>query len=38
MVTLLLRIREVPSSNLSPVSGYPDVFRGFPQILQGNAG
>jgi hypothetical protein len=38
-LALLLRIREVPGSNLSPVTGYPDLgFCGFPQSLQANAG
>jgi hypothetical protein len=38
-ITLLLRIREAPGSNLSPEIGYPDChFRGFPQSLQVNVG
>jgi hypothetical protein len=32
--TLLLRIREIPDSNLVPETGYSDCFRGFPQSLQ----
>jgi hypothetical protein len=36
---LLLRIREVPGSNLGPKTGYPDWrFSRFPQSLQANAG
>jgi hypothetical protein len=38
-LTLLLRIREVPGSNISPETGYPYwFFRGCPQSLQANAG
>jgi hypothetical protein len=38
-LTLLLRIREVPASNLDLETGYSDwVFRGFPQPLQANIG
>jgi hypothetical protein len=37
-LTLLLRIWEVPGSNLGPETGYPDVFYGCPQSLQENAG
>jgi hypothetical protein len=36
-LTLLLRIREVPGSNLDLETGYPHCdFRGFPQFLQAN--
>jgi hypothetical protein len=35
---ILIRIPEVPGSNLGPVTGYPEVFRGVPQSLQPNAG
>jgi hypothetical protein len=28
----------VPSSNIGPETGYPEVFRGFPQSLQANSG
>jgi hypothetical protein len=37
-LTLLLRIREVPGSNIGPGPAYPDVFRGFSQSLDTNAG
>jgi hypothetical protein len=37
-LTLLLHIREVPGSNLSPETCYPKVFCGFPQCIQANAG
>jgi hypothetical protein len=38
-LTFLLRIREVPSSNLSPKTGYPDWgVCGFLQSLEMNAG
>jgi hypothetical protein len=36
-LTLIIHIPEVPGSNFSPETGYPDgVFRGFPQFLQAN--
>jgi hypothetical protein len=34
----LLRILEVPVSNLGPETSYPDFNRGFSQFLQTNAG
>jgi hypothetical protein len=35
----LLRIREVPGSDLDPETDYPDWgFCGFPRSLQANAG
>jgi hypothetical protein len=34
----LLRIQEVPGSNLDPETGCPEVFCGVPQSLQKNAG
>jgi hypothetical protein len=37
-LTFLLRIREVLCSNLGLETGYSEVFRGFPQYLQANAG
>jgi hypothetical protein len=39
-LTLLLGIREVPSSNIGPATDYADDwgFRGFGQSLQANAG
>jgi hypothetical protein len=38
VVLILLRIREVPDSNLGLETGYPDWgFCGFPQLLQANA-
>jgi hypothetical protein len=37
-LTLLLRIWEVPGSNLGPETGCPDAFYGFPQSLQENSG
>jgi hypothetical protein len=37
-LTLLLRIGEVPGSNLGQETGYPEGSRGFPQSLQANAG
>jgi hypothetical protein len=38
LLTLQLRIREVPVSILGPETGYPcRQFRGFPQSLQSNA-
>jgi hypothetical protein len=37
VVSTLLRIREVSGSNLGPETGYPEVFRGFPQSFQANA-
>jgi hypothetical protein len=38
-LTLLLRIRKVPSSNLGTETGYLDYsFRRFPQSIQGNDG
>jgi hypothetical protein len=38
-LTLLLRIRKVPTSNLGQETGHPDrVFRDIPQSLQANAG
>jgi hypothetical protein len=36
-LTFLLRVRDVPGSNLGPDTGYPECFRGFPQPLQTNA-
>jgi hypothetical protein len=36
-LTLLLRIRQVPGSNLGPKNGYIyGISRGFPQPLQAN--
>jgi hypothetical protein len=38
-LTLLLRILEVPVSNLGPETGYPDrVFPDFSQYLEANSG
>jgi hypothetical protein len=38
VVNTLLRVWELPGSNLGPETGYPDCFfRGFPQSLQANA-
>jgi hypothetical protein len=37
-LTLLLRILEVPASNLDPETGYTDVFRSFPLSFQANSG
>jgi hypothetical protein len=37
-LTLLLRKWEVPGSNLGPDTGCPEVFSGFPQSLQADAG
>jgi hypothetical protein len=37
-LTLLLRIRQFPVSNLCPKTGYPQVFRDFPQSFQANTG
>jgi hypothetical protein len=37
-LTLLLRIREDPFSNLGQENGYAEVVRGFPQFLQVNTG
>jgi hypothetical protein len=37
-LTLMLRIREVPGSNIGPDTSYPEGFRGSPQSLQANAG
>jgi hypothetical protein len=38
-VMVLLRIREVPGSDLGPETGYPDEdFCGFSQSLRSNAG
>jgi hypothetical protein len=38
-LTLLLRNREVPVSNLNPEIGYPELtFCGFPQSLKANYG
>jgi hypothetical protein len=34
---ILFRIQEVPGSNLSPETGYPEVFRDFSQSLQAYA-
>jgi hypothetical protein len=36
-LAFLVPIREVPGSDVSPETGYPKVFRGFPQALQVNA-
>jgi hypothetical protein len=36
-LTFLLHIREVPGSNLSLETSYPEVFHDFPQSLQANA-
>jgi hypothetical protein len=37
-LTLVLRVRKAPNSNLSQETGYPDrFFRGFPQSLHANA-
>jgi hypothetical protein len=36
-ITNMLGKREVPSSNLSLETGFPEVFRGFPQFLQANS-
>jgi hypothetical protein len=35
---LLFRIRNVPGSNLSPETGYPDYVSDVPKSLQKNAG
>jgi hypothetical protein len=37
-LTLLLRNRVVPGSNLGSETGYSEGVRGFPQSLQANAG
>jgi hypothetical protein len=43
-LTLLLRIREAPGSNLRPETDYnivtilTEIFRGFPKSLHANAG
>jgi hypothetical protein len=37
-LALLFRIREVQGSYLVPKTGYPEMFRGFSQYLQENAG
>jgi hypothetical protein len=37
-LALLLRIREVPGSNLGQDTSCPEFVRGFPQSLQPNAG
>jgi hypothetical protein len=37
-LTLLLRIREVPDSNMGLKTGYPGRFLVFFQSFQGNAG
>jgi hypothetical protein len=37
-LTLLIRVWEVPGSNLGPETCYPEVIRGFPLSLQANAG
>jgi hypothetical protein len=36
-LTILLRIREVPGSNLGPGTGYPEAFHGLLQHFQANA-
>jgi hypothetical protein len=36
-LTLLLRIREIPSRNPGPDFGYPEVSRGFLLSLQANS-
>jgi hypothetical protein len=35
---VVLRIQAVPGSNLVPDTCYPEIFSGFPQSLQANAG
>jgi hypothetical protein len=35
---LLLRIREVPGSNLGPEAEFSEVFRGFSRSLRANCG
>jgi hypothetical protein len=37
-VALLLCVWEVPGSTLGLETGYPDMFRGFPQSIQEDAG
>jgi hypothetical protein len=37
-LTVLLRILNVPGSNLGSETDYPEVYRGVPQCLQANAG
>jgi hypothetical protein len=36
LLAILLRIREIPGSNLGSDTGYPEAFRGIPQCLQAN--